>query len=212
MVIELIATSAGSASTGMRSRSITTLVSSRPRSGRGRSGTGLDVLVGEAVDVASEPVGVDRWSGAEGVDHRSGTDEAPAAKRRELAANARYGIVRNAPDGCASTSRRPLTDRRSGCRSADAGPHVGDREHRGEVRRDLVRVVARWSRVQGVAERVGRRLIGGFHERVRARGTRLRRRRPTSTPPRPPRAMASRSIRRPFVHPSRPSRSRRCPP
>ena len=84
MVSAVTATSDASAPTSIASRSMTTDVSSTPRSTRW-SGTGFDALIGDGVEVSSEPFGVDGWSCLEDLCNGFRGHEAKPTQRCEFA-------------------------------------------------------------------------------------------------------------------------------
>ncbi len=101
----------------MVSRSMTTEVSSRPRSGRSLLGTRGDGLVGDVVEVAAESVVVDRWCGPEQFDRGFGSYESVATERGEFADwltvagdDERLALDEGAHDAAAVVSKLSLAD------------------------------------------------------------------------------------------------------
>src|SRR5919106_2551293 len=85
MVTALTATSTGSSDASMSSKSMSTEVSSSPRSGRGGSATRLYVLARGSVEILAEAPVVDPGSGIEHRHGGLGGHEAVPSQRRQLA-------------------------------------------------------------------------------------------------------------------------------
>src|SRR5437588_1662030 len=84
MVRAETATVAGREAASIRSRSITTEVSRRPRSRRA-SATGSRILIDQGVEVPAEASPLDPGRGAKSRHHVRGGNELPPRKRSELA-------------------------------------------------------------------------------------------------------------------------------
>src|ERR1700739_2991963 len=117
MVRALMASSMGSCSASMWSRSITTEVSMSPRDARGVLAPRLSLLAGGPIEICSEPVELHPRSAPERGDGRLGADETMPTQRGKLADrdsipghDERLALVKLAHDVAAVIAQLPLGD------------------------------------------------------------------------------------------------------
>ena len=132
MVIAVTATSAGSVSGSIRSRSTTTDLSMMPLAGR-CSGTEVEPRVCDRIEICPKPIGVDPRRPMEKVSHKVGTDKMLTLDGTQFA----NGLARSVDDETcffasvspSPGSAAPASVRRasSECSRGDGVRHEGDR-------------------------------------------------------------------------------------